>query len=57
MATNGRKGVMIHFRDPIPGNEPCGRLRHPNLTVTVEHCEALVASLSTEPEGGTVGPR
>ena len=45
-ATNSRQGLQISFRDPIPGIEPTGRLRHPNLTVTVTDCARLAATLT-----------
>jgi hypothetical protein len=38
-------GVCITFRDPVPGIEPTGRLRHPNLTVTVARPDLLAARL------------
>jgi hypothetical protein len=34
-ATNARRGVCISFNHPVPGIEPTGVVRHPNLTVTV----------------------
>jgi hypothetical protein len=40
-ATNGRQGVLIEFRTPVRGIDPQGRIRHPNLTVTVADCEGL----------------
>lgn len=45
MATNAECGVCICFRDPVPGLEPTGLLRHPGLTVTVEDPEGLAALL------------
>jgi hypothetical protein len=39
--TNAERGVCIVFRDPVPGIEPTGRLRHPGLTVTVADPEGL----------------
>jgi hypothetical protein len=44
-ATNGERGVYVTFRRPIGGGEPTGRLRHPNLTLTVADCDALVEAL------------
>ena len=38
-------GVCIAFRDPVPGIEPTGRLRHPNLTVTVARPDLLADRL------------
>jgi len=40
-ATNGHRGVCLILRDPIPGIDPFGLLRHPNLTLTVADCEGL----------------
>lgn len=45
MATNGRQGVCIRFRTPVPGIDPTGRIRHPGLTVTVADCAGLVDRL------------
>jgi hypothetical protein len=50
-ATNGDRGVLITFREPVPGIEPTGRLRHPELTVTVADVEGL-ASLLREQSAG-----
>lgn len=44
-ATNRRQGVCLRFRDPVPGIEPTGRLRHPGLTVTVADCSGLQQAL------------
>jgi hypothetical protein len=44
-ATNSRRGVEIHFHEPVPGIEPTGRLRHPELTVTVADCERLLEAI------------
>jgi hypothetical protein len=46
-ATNSARGLCICFREPVPGIEPTGRLRHPGLTVTVADVEGLAASLET----------
>ncbi len=45
MATNGDQGVCLSFHEPIPGIEPTGRLRHPNLTLTVADCPGLAAAI------------
>lgn len=45
-ATNGHRGVCITLLNPVPGIEPTGRLRHPNLTLTVGDCAGLVEALS-----------
>ncbi len=43
--TVSTRGVCLTFREPVPGIEPTGLLRHPNLTVTVAQPEMLVARL------------
>ena len=48
-ATNGDRGVCISFREPVPGIEPTGRIRHPNLTVTVTDCDGLAWALAHRP--------
>ncbi len=45
-ASNRDRGVCIKFRQPVPGIEPTGRLRHPGLTVTVADVDGLAAALS-----------
>jgi hypothetical protein len=45
-ATNGERGVCIRFREPIPGIDPLGRLRHPALTVTVADLDGLASALA-----------
>ena len=44
-STNARKGLCIRFREPVPGLEPTGLLRHPGLTVTVTDVDGLAAAL------------
>ena len=44
-ATRVDRGVLICFEHPIRGVEPTGRILHPNLTVTVDRPEDLVAAL------------
>jgi hypothetical protein len=44
-ATNGDRGVLITFRRPVPGMEPTGMLRHPELTVTVSDVDGLATLL------------
>ncbi|MGH4008043.1 MAG: hypothetical protein ACRDTH_07770 [Pseudonocardiaceae bacterium] len=46
MATNGARGLCITFREPIPGIEPTGILRHPAITLTVADCWGLAAVLT-----------
>lgn len=49
--TNAEAGVCIGFREPVPGLEPTGRLRHPALTVTVADPQLLVDRLHTHRAG------
>ena len=44
-ATNGDRGVCVRFREPVPGIEPTGRLRHPGATVTVADVDGLAEQL------------
>ena len=46
LATNTRRGLCVRFREPVPGIEPTGRLRHPGLTVTVADPEGLDEALA-----------
>jgi len=49
-ATNGNRGVCVAFREPIPGIEPTGRLRHPGVTVTVADVAGLADVLVSQAE-------
>jgi hypothetical protein len=44
-ASNGDRGVLVTFGNPVPGLEPFGMLRHPELTVTVSDVEGLTSLL------------
>ena len=44
-ATNGERGVRIDFHDAVPGIEPLGVLKHPELTVTVADVDRLLSVL------------
>lgn len=44
-ATNGERGVLISFATKVPGIDPLGLIRHPELTVTVAGIERLVTVL------------
>ncbi len=44
-ATNGDRGVLVTFGSPVPGLEPLGVLRHPELTVTVADVGTLASLL------------
>jgi len=47
-ATNHDLGLCIHFREPVRGLDPFGKVRHPALTVTVDDVEALRAALPSD---------
>jgi hypothetical protein len=47
-ATNGDRGVLILFENPVSGLEPLGILRHPELTVTVADVDGLADLLRTQ---------
>ena len=44
-ATNGDRGVLISFHEPVRGLDPLGILRHPELTVTVSEVDRLAQRL------------
>lgn len=46
-ATNGDRGVCVAFHERVPGIDRSGRIRHPELTVTVLDIEGLVATLAS----------
>lgn len=46
-ATNGHRGVRIDFRTPVPGLDPLGLIKHPELTVTVEDYDRLATLLTS----------
>jgi hypothetical protein len=48
-ASNGDRGVCINFHSPVPG---IGRIRHPELTVTVLDVDALMKALTARDPGG-----
>jgi hypothetical protein len=45
-ASNGDRGVRIAFHSPVPGMERAGRIRHPELTVTVRDIDGLIDALT-----------
>ncbi len=45
-ATNGDRGVLITFAQPVRGLDPLGLLQHPELTVTVSEPDRLAALLA-----------
>jgi hypothetical protein len=52
-ASNGERGLRIDFIEPVRGLDPFGKLRHPELTVTVADVEGLAAALSARERGGS----
>ncbi len=50
-ATNGRRGLCIRFRDPVPCIDPFGRIRHPAVTVTIDRIEDLQRLLDPDTHG------
>ena len=44
-ATNGERGVLVHFDKSVRGLDPLGVFRHPELTVTVADVDGLAARL------------
>ncbi len=50
-ASNGERGVLITFHQPVRGIEPTGLLRHPELTVTVADVEGLASALRARAAG------
>jgi len=44
-ASNRDRGVCITFDSPVPGIDPFGRIRHPELTVTVLDIDGLMKKL------------
>jgi hypothetical protein len=44
-ATNGDRGVLITFHEPVTGLDPLGVLHHPELTVTVDDVDGLASLL------------
>lgn len=45
-ASTGRQGLLLRFHEPVRGLDPWGRLRHPDLTVTVQDPAALAAAVA-----------
>ncbi|HSM66523.1 MAG TPA: hypothetical protein VK860_09485 [Ilumatobacteraceae bacterium] len=45
LATNGDRGLCIRFVEPVAGIDPWGRIRHPGVTVTVEHPDDLATAV------------
>jgi hypothetical protein len=44
-ATNGNRGALISFHSSVTGIDRAGRIRHPELTVTVLDVDGLVSAL------------
>lgn len=51
-ATNGDRGVLISFREPVRGLDPLGVLRHPELTVTVAEVQRFAKVLRAAVSAG-----
>ena len=47
-ASNGDRGVCITFHSPVPGIDRSGRIRHPELTVTVRDVDGLIEALAPD---------
>jgi hypothetical protein len=45
-ASNRERGVCISFQRPVAGIDRAGRIRHPELTVTVLEIDGLLEALS-----------
>ncbi|HUB42184.1 MAG TPA: hypothetical protein VMA72_25315 [Streptosporangiaceae bacterium] len=43
--TNARRGVCLLLREPVPGIEPFGLIRHPQLTLTVAEPHRFAAAV------------
>lgn len=46
--SNAERGVCIRFHEPVRSVTPLWRVPHPNLTVTVEDPDRLVAAIDRE---------
>jgi len=46
-ASNGDLGACLSFHSPVVGIDPFGRIRHPELTVTVLDVDGLVDELAS----------
>jgi len=55
-ATNGDRGVLISFHEPVRGLDPLGILRHPELTVTVSEVDRLAQLLRRSALAARAGP-
>jgi hypothetical protein len=51
-ASNGDCGVRVAFHSPVPGIDRAGRIRHPELTVTVLDVDGLIAALARHDQEG-----
>jgi hypothetical protein len=56
-ATTTRTGLCLTFRSPVPGIDPLGVCRHPNLTVTVKDPSALAGALGFADSSTTTARR
>lgn len=44
-ASNGERGACLHFHSPVAGIDRHGRIRHPELTVTLLDVDGFVTAL------------
>jgi hypothetical protein len=44
--TTTEGGVCLRFREPVPGIDPWGLIRHPGLTVTVAEPDLVAAAIN-----------
>ncbi|MBB4689106.1 hypothetical protein [Amycolatopsis jiangsuensis] len=49
--TSTENAVCLRFREPVPGIEPWGLLKHPNLTVTCARPELVALAVQRITEG------
>lgn len=47
-ASNGDRGVCLTFHSPVRGIDRAGRIRHPELTVTVRDVDGLMEALAPQ---------
>jgi hypothetical protein len=43
--TTTTRGVCLQLRDPVPGIDPIGLIRHPNLTLTLADPQRFAAAM------------
>lgn len=50
MATSTGPGLCLAFKEPVPGIDPFGLVRHPSVTCTVADVEGLLRALGSPPD-------